>query len=197
MDDLYIIVSETGGYTPVLPKFIEKMRKKTRVTLKWEPDTENYVVDSEKQIVTYTQGDTWRNPIFSSEPLREQITYHEIRLHNKGHLLFYGIAKGKNIGTSTFLDSTSTCCLFTDPSSLGSRSITVIKDCTAKKGDVLGLVVDKLREEIRFYRNGVLIAKGMQKPTSMEPMYIVSWLYYRDSAIETCTVHPYELLKLE
>jgi hypothetical protein len=52
------------------------------------------------------------------------------------------------------------------------------------KGDIVGVVVDFEKDKILFYVNGKLHAVGTKKPSEMQPMYAVTWIYYAECEIE-------------
>jgi hypothetical protein len=84
--------------------------------------------------------------------------------------------------------------VYADDISLGSDSVTVVSDCTVHSGDYMGMVVDKTKQEIKFYKNGKLTAHSTRPPSAMEPMYLVTWTYLPGATIEFCERYPFKLL---
>jgi hypothetical protein len=198
------ITTISSGCTPIqsfLPEFIKVMRTRIQSYHKW-CDTEQSVKELKTtfdgQRVEKISPSSWGCPIFSEEPLADTVTYVQLKLLTSTYDyggIFFGISKTNTIGYSTFLDSDHTVCLYNDATSLGARSVDVLSDCSAKKDDVIGLVADKAKDEIRFYRNGMLIARGKKKPSEMEPMYLCMWLYYDIAQVELCNDYLYSSLR--
>jgi hypothetical protein len=198
-EDVCIVVD--GYYEPVsfLAKFIKTMRERPRIRHKWvhAPDDVGHVIALEGQRVQKL-SQNWETHVLSAEQLSDALTYVEIKivqnLHDYGGI-FFGISKTNSVGESTFMDPESTVCVYNDQSSLGSDSIIPSTDCSFGPGDVIGLVVDKTKDEIVFFKNGRQMAQGATKPSQMEPMYLIMWLYYSDAIIEMCNEYTYSSLQ--
>jgi hypothetical protein len=55
--------------------------------------------------------------------------------------------------------------------------------------------VDTIADEIRIYINKKLVAIGVKKPSELQPIHAVLWMYYADCTIEMGDFFPYSSLE--
>jgi hypothetical protein len=174
------------------------MRHKSKQQFQWAPSSGYTLTEDAKGVSKLNDtiyGSNWNHPIYSTERLHDKITYIELRIKERGNILFFGVSKTNKVRDATFMDPSSCICIYADATSLGSQCVTVVEDCSVRPNDVLGLVVDKVEETITFYKNGKTIARGTRKPSQMEPMYLIMWLYYGNATVELCEQFPLDSLK--
>ncbi len=193
------VTNLTQNYQQVL-QILHKMqhqiqRPTIRSDHRWRGCPNHLVTNNGRHVTKIDTGvRDWSNPIFSIDSIQEEITYIEFKIMNRALHFFFGVSKTTNVGDRSFMSPNDVICFYSDPDSLGSPCVTVVRDCSVRIGDVVGLVVDKTKQEIRFYKNGVLIARGTRSPSQMEPMYLVMWMYLGNAQVEFCEKYPFELL---
>ena len=111
-----------------------------------------------------------------------------------GDGIFLGISNSKTTEKHAHL-SNNTICLYNNATSLNHVNIRVLKPCTAVQGDVIGVVVDMDKDQVRFYINGHLVAVGIPKASAMKPIYAVMWLFYKDMKVEMGDYYLYHELE--
>jgi hypothetical protein len=63
------------------------------------------------------------------------------------------------------------------------------------KGDVLGIVVDFVKDVIIFYKNGKKISTAFSKPSALKRLWAVVFLYYPTDQVSLCNEYPLNSLK--
>jgi hypothetical protein len=198
-----VIISVLSAYCGDLNLYAllaKRVRKGQEPKMTWKlPESDSkYTLSNYDTVITKIYTSTWDVPIYSALPFTNAVTYYQVHIDRSSHDfggLFLGVSHGNNIGNSDFLNPDACVALYNDLNSLSSRSIRRCDDCTAQTGDVLGVVVDKYKDEIRFYKNGILVAYGTVKPSTMKSIHAVVWMYYKDMQLTLCDRYPYYSLK--
>ncbi len=136
----------------------------------------------------------------SDRPLTGSIIYFEIEFEgteksgtsigladsNIGHS--FGFLEGV---ASIFYNNTTGKHLLINP-----NNVTVLPNAeiTIEEG-VLGVVVDKIADEIRYYFNGKIIAYGDVRPSEFKQFYVVIGVYDVGQELQICERYPYSSLK--
>jgi hypothetical protein len=146
----------------------------------------------------------WNNVIHSSQPLTETIIYFQAKIvelsniaEQTGGGIFFGISRSNDTGTNDYFQTEKANCIYTDKDSLGSHTTDRVGSCMAIGGDVIGVVVDKKEDVIKFYINGSLVARGKSKPSTMQSIYAVVWVYYNQCVLSMKNYIPYHVLSDE
>jgi hypothetical protein len=114
---------------------------------------------------------------------------------NTGSGLFIGVSKSNTIRSTGWTGESSICIYNCSGTSLHDESVKELAKYDAKSGDVLGVVVDATKDQVRFYKNAKIIVVSTRKPSEMAPMYAVAWLYYQNCEVEMGNFYPYQLLE--
>jgi hypothetical protein len=109
--------------------------------------------------------------------------------------LFVGVSKTNNIPKLAYSDPEHAICMFNAVSHRDENIVTYVKDNKAALGDIIGVVVDYAKEKILFYINGAFIGEGTRKPSQMQPMYAITWMYYEGCELEVGDFIPFRELE--
>jgi hypothetical protein len=146
----------------------------------------------------------WNSPFYSQKQLAETISYFQMKIinntdHSDGDGIIIGVCKKKSLESQYKYLNPHVCnAIYNNADSLGALTgVRVIKPCSARTGDVVGVVADLLVDEIRFYVNTKLVAIGKTKPSALQPLHAVFWTHYANSEIEMGDYFPYESLEVE
>ncbi len=148
----------------------------------------------------------WRT-LRSSKPLPNQpITYIQLKIinFNSGYtgfnpgIFFFGISKGyeeRGINAVTSGGS-QICCMFNGDKiydkDMAERHYTF---SAPKKNDIIGMVVDAIKDETRFYINGRIAAVGKRKPSVFKPNYALLYIFDEGCELEVGDFIPYRSLE--
>jgi hypothetical protein len=92
----------------------------------------------------------------------------------------------------------NTCVIYNAAScvlGVGAVNVDKVDSCTTVEGDVIGVVVDLIVDEIRFYKNAKLVARGKEKPSKMQPIYAAIFPFYQDMRVSMCEKYSYQELR--
>ncbi len=160
----------------------------------------NYVYSINPTRIIRTERDQWEYPLHSQQQLTDSVNYFQLKINflstslgnYVGSGIFIGVSKNNNTTMFEYAQPEKTICMYNDQAKLDENSVTRIdQKCKAGTGDVIGVVVDFLKDNILFYINGHVAAVGKQKPSVMRPVYAVLWLYYNGCDIEVGEFIPY------
>jgi hypothetical protein len=137
-----------------------------------------YYMESENRNFHKRQNN-WNVCFVSNEPMTRDVNYFELTLWN------YGLPKNKGIYVGVVdtnkpnfqvEKTTDRICAMDDSKLKVKMSLGVVKEelIQVKHGDTIGVVVDKIKDEILFYHNGKLVGRNKEdrKPSSFKEMYV-------------------------
>ncbi len=197
MYDVTIVLVGNAAPKLLVRLITQRMREKEPQQHKWMPVKRNYTVTADQYVATKNTGgkNSWKRPLFSEEPIHDQLAYIQIEVLTNRSPMFIGVSKTNNVSSSAYMDRSQTVCVYTNGKSLGSSAIRFVsKPLYSKQGDVIGIVIDKLADVFSFYCNGQLIANGVKKPSEMEPMYLALWMHNDQSEVRIVDKYPLFLL---
>jgi hypothetical protein len=143
--------------------------------------------------------DCWSYAFVSEKPLEiKNILYFEIEV-------LAGMYDGIYIGVtedpiqSSFSGTTykPTCAIYNNSNGNigGNKNVKCTKGASAITGDVLGVVFDREKNEIRFYKNGSFVGRGSMKPSKFRVVYAFTSVFYSNQTIQLCEKYAYQDLK--
>jgi hypothetical protein len=170
--------------------------------IRWEPHINSptdFVLSKRRSKVRRDENYGWSSPLHSQQ-LTDPISYFQLKiLHNvdmkDGDGIIFGVCNASMSTTYKYLNPDESNCIYNNKNCLNMSAIQMIKPCTAVVGDVIGVVVDMIADDIRFYINTKLVAIGKTKPSKLQPLYAVLWMYYQHSEIEMGDYFPFYALE--
>ena len=189
-----------------LPSFIpgltSKLRKHVRTeTVHWIQPNARYKLSNDKKIVSKMQSG-FNAPIISQQ-LTSTIFYVQFKIvvlnqrnsEGKGGI-FFGITSAKDIGYPVD-NRDKTIYIYNNnvKSTRMDEDLIMYSSCVAQVGAVMGMVIDLECDQIRFYINGKYVAKSTRKPSIMQPIHVMIWLYFESCEIEMGDFFPYYSLE--
>jgi hypothetical protein len=145
--------------------------------------------------------DSWQYWVTSDAPFSQPLTYFEIELvAGNTYGIYIGVTSRDH--THNYFDGNlktdREIALYTS-SHCNMHRDTVIKIdqsfTEAKNGDVVGVVVDTVQNEVFVYLNGKLLCQGIKKPKDFGELSILISLYYSGTEIRLCNKYPLESLR--
>jgi hypothetical protein len=171
-------------------------------TIIWEPhekEKSHYSFHNNSR-VQKNKSNGWRNPLHSQQ-LTDTISYFQLKIIEntkveEGDGIMFGVCSADRTMDSFKYSMPEICnCIYNNRDSLSLAGVRVLKPCSAVVGDVIGIVVDTVTDETRFYINTQLVAIGKSKVSQFQPLYAVLWIYYQSCVIEMGDYYPYISLK--
>ncbi len=134
-------------------------------------------------------GDSWNAVLVSDRPMTRDEEYFEIEIeHNvqdSNFGVYIGVSDGINHSGFYGHCLPSTCAVYNSPECkmAGAPRDNIIKKRNIKneKWKVVGVVVSKISDDIKFYLNGTLLAIGTLKPSMMSNIHVFTSSYYNGS----------------
>jgi hypothetical protein len=170
-------------------------------TIRWAAANSNYQIFGDGVTLKKSRHGDWDHPNFSTTPITCS-TYFQVKI--KAHSpknpiatggLFVGVSKTNKIPATAYTHPEHAICMFNAVSHRDGGVITYVKDNKATRGDIIGVVVDYAKEKILFYVNGAFIGEGTRKPSQMQPMYAITWMYYEGCELEVGDFIPFRELE--
>jgi hypothetical protein len=199
MEDVAIIHSGNKKISCLVPLLVQKLRESLRTEVfTWSTNDSNFRVSNHGKNLKKLATSSWGTPVHVTIPLpNSKLVYFQTRindLNKSGSGIFFGVSKG-NKSNIDWSGPTAICIYNTSGTGLDQRSVEHTSGYNAKEGDVIGVVVDMEKDQVRFYNNTNLIAVSTRKPSEMAPLYVVAWLYYQHCELENGDFFPYQSLK--
>ncbi len=133
--------------------------------------------------------------VLSHEALVADISYVQVKVITlNGGSMFFGLSKNNDAGFYDYTYPSKTMGMLSSDTK-STEFCTVLHTFEIDDGDLLGVVVDKTKNEQRFYVNGKLVMIGKREISRMEPIYAVMWLFESDSEVGTDYYLSYSELK--
>jgi hypothetical protein len=147
-------------------------------------------------IVIEKSHDTWAC-LVSTSSLDQPISYFEILVQDgRSCAIFIGITD--NISQHIIqhgILAFNSCVIYNCD---GDDTYDVLKAGSEKMltGDVVGVVVDRERDTIRFYINGEFVGDGLAEPSDFDEIYAIVGLENKNAKVRVCNRYPYHSLDL-
>ncbi len=139
--------------------------------------------------------------VYSQQELRGKLVYVQMKIINLGYPyaqgtgLLFGISKTNKVPKDAYR-SGSAIALFNDATSSATKALlNVHANCVAKANDVIGIVIDRIKDEVRFYINANCVATSTQKPSGFEPIHLVAWVFFQNCHLELGNYIPFHRLE--
>ncbi|KAL0479258.1 hypothetical protein AKO1_008071 [Acrasis kona] len=138
----------------------------------------NYSISNASRTVTKELTTTWDLIVHSSSVLVRGISYWQIRLdsiNNDRSGTVIGVVNNRKHPATNY---SGICGLGMTGTGYNAQ------DCGSfNKGDVVGVVVDFVKDAITFYKNGKRCSQGHNVPSKMKRIWAVVFLYYSSDQI--------------
>jgi hypothetical protein len=114
--------------------------------------------------------------------------------------MHFGVASTKDLSGFTGYTDSKTCAAYNNGAcDIGQANKFIVRvdpnGCNTNPGDVVGVVVNRISDEFLFYKNGILVAKGIAKPSAFKKMYAVVYLFYDGMRVTVCDKYNFYELK--
>ncbi len=147
----------------------------------------------------------WKGTFISDRIISKPIQYFEFRVETSDvHGIFVGVTDDANQASFDGympINEQTICALYNSPNGTPISDHHVVNVWSTTKtdiGDVLTIVVDRVDDEIRFYRNMVYVGIGNRRPSQFRELYAFASLFYKDQAIVLCERYEYyQLTKIK
>lgn len=177
-----------------------KLRALREEKITWAPD-EQITLSNNDTALLKTSCSNWEEPIYSQQELRGKLVYVQMKIfslgypYSQGTGLLFGISKTNKVPKDAYR-SGSAIALFNDSTSSATRGVLdVHANCVAKANDVIGIVIDRIKDEVRFYINANCVATSTQKPSRFEPIHLVAWVFFQNCHLELGDYIPFHRLE--
>jgi hypothetical protein len=194
-DDVYFIGYGSYYGSNFLPTFSKMLRTQIKTNVTWNTNTRHYEIDGTNTLRKVSET-SYKDPINSKEELIDDISYIQFRVQHlkPGNSLFFGITTGLESRGGDYLNDEKTV-LIASGILANKTYCKAIRPCVFKQGDVVGLVVDKQRNEVKFYVNRKLIVKGSRDLCALKPIHLALWLCHKDCTIEMGHFYAHQTLQ--
>jgi hypothetical protein len=178
------------------------------LTTKLRAIREEKITWAPNKLITLSNNDTallktssnWEEPVYSQQELRGKLVYVQMKIIVLGYPvqgtgLLFGISKTNKVPKDAYR-SGSAIALFNDATSSATKALLNVRaNCVAKANDVIGMVVDRIKDKVRFYINAKCVATSIQKPSEFEPIYLVAWVFFQNCHLELGAYIPFHRLE--
>jgi hypothetical protein len=135
----------------------------------------------------------WTGNLLSDKPMTENFSFFEVQLQqtSTGEVdgSYIGISDGPD-HSSFYGHMTSSICAIYTSNECNIAAAPFISVTTANQefaafrhNSVIGVVVDKITDELRFYLDGGLVGIGTTKPSQFKDIYVFIAMFYKDAKI--------------
>jgi hypothetical protein len=143
-------------------------------------------------------SECWGCPFVSEKPLEEQrrIIYFEIKIVENVQVYGGGIVIGftednQRMGSRVVSDTDLVVYLSMTGNMHIRQDVVCYKSVESVADDVIGVVLDRMLDEVRFYLNGKLVAKSIRRPSSLKSVYAYTNIFYWGQKLEICKKYLY------
>jgi hypothetical protein len=165
------------------------------------------LVRSKKAASYTTNGDTaeklhgdWTGNLLSDKPITANFSFFEVQLQqtSTGEVdgSYVGISDGPDHSSFYGHMTKSICAIYTSNAcniaAAPFISVTTNQEFAAfRDNSVIGVIVDKITDELRFYLDGVLVGIGTTKPSLFKDIYVFIAMFYKDAKISIVDKYKY------
>jgi hypothetical protein len=215
--DIDVQLHEPSIPLPLFSLCVQKLRESGNLRVHFTLDcpagwnTSHYTLESNKKYVKKNRGH-WDELLVSNVPLEKPISYFEIEFSYYYETsqfwardgLFVGVTSEPNAkitDQSKPILIENTCALYNNQAGFhgNNNCVKIAEGCegaSTYSDDVIGVVVDRTTDQIRFYLNGKLVAEGIKKPSEFKSsLYALISLYYEGSEVRIVEKHDFRDLK--
>jgi hypothetical protein len=192
-EDLAIVHDGTIPCSSFVADFTSQIRapRVRSVIIEWETDNSSFELSNNNTRIRKVGPLGWDSGlIFSRININKEITYFQAKIVQLNqNLNLPSNTGGVCLGIASPIGTPFICLLNTDT---GSREYSSFHATT---GDVLGVVVDKKKDQVLFYKNAKFVEYGKSKPSSIEGAKAMMELYYPHCVIEMGDFFQYSSLE--
>jgi hypothetical protein len=190
-EDLAIVHTGTIPCSSFVADFTSQIRapKVRSDIIEWETDNSSFELSNNNTRIRKVGPLGWGSGIiFSRTSINKEITYFQAKIVLLNQNLPSNTG-GVCLGIASPIGTPFICMLNTDT---GSREYSSFHATT---GDVLGVVVDKKKDQVLFYKNAKFVEYGKSKPSSIEGAKAMMEMYYPRCVIEMGDFFQYSSLE--
>jgi hypothetical protein len=171
----------------------------------------SFTLGSDKKHVEKNRGH-WDELLVSNIPLEKPISYFEIEFSYYYETSQFWARDGLFVGVTSEPNSKitdqakpilieNTCALYNNQAGFhgNNNCVKIAEGCegtSTYSDDVIGVVVNRITDQILFYLNGKLVAKGIKKPSEFKSsLYALISLFYEQSEVRI--VEKYDFIDLK
>ncbi len=143
----------------------------------------------------------WSVIVASDRPMSRKINYFELELiadhDRKLNGMVVGVSEARIPNFNLFASMSRSCHIYDGRNtSLMTQGVKHIENEDCKRGDVIGVVVDFIQDQILFYLNGKLLAVNTddRKPSMFPAVYVICAMYYDKTGVAIVKKHDYQEL---